>query len=66
MGEIRAREINSGVQLEFKGVDFWHDPDLGELAASVGARPVDDPDDLHFHATDAEWDEVYRVLGDVR
>jgi hypothetical protein len=62
--EIRARGIDSGVQLDFEGVDFWRDPDLTELAVSVGAGPVENPSELQFDATDAEWDELYRVLRD--
>lgn len=60
--EIRARTVDSGIQMEFEGVDFWQDPDLGELAKAVGAGPVSDPSHLHIEASDDEWDELYRVL----
>jgi hypothetical protein len=59
---IHATEMLAGDQLEFEGVDFWHEPSLSELADNVTAQPVTDPDDLHFEATDAEWDELYGVL----
>ncbi len=59
---IHATEVLAGDQLGFEGVDFWQDPSLVELAESVGAGPVSDPDDLHFEASEAEWDEVYGVL----
>ena len=55
--EIRASSVDSGVQLEFEGVDFWRDPSLAELATAVGATAVGNPSDLHIDATDAEWDD---------
>ncbi|HVL53643.1 MAG TPA: hypothetical protein VM344_05230, partial [Vitreimonas sp.] len=61
--EIRARSVDSGYQLTFEDTDFWHDPDLAQLAERVDARPVDNPDALHIEASDDEWDELYRVLG---
>jgi len=60
--EIHARTIDSGEQLEFDGVDFWRDQTLQQLAADVDAHALSDPDRLHVDASDAEWDELYRVL----
>jgi hypothetical protein len=64
--QIRATTVDSGVQLEFEGVNFWKDRSLGELAESVGASPVTDPDDMHIAASDAEWDELYAVVQSVQ
>lgn len=63
--EIRVMEILAGdqISMDFEGIDFWRDPSLSELAEQAGARPVADPDELHFaDASDGEWEQLYDAL----
>jgi hypothetical protein len=62
---LQVREVLAGSQLglDFGGVDFWRDPDLHQLVAAVGGRPVTDLRALQMTGvSDEEWASLYAVV----